>query len=111
MVKLLGRENYITNNDFKIISPNQWFDSVFRFEDGLAGVELDGKYNLITPNGKLVSPKKWFDGVGITKYNYDSAEDSFGENYYVELNGKKYIVHNNNGIISLYRNGKTYKLN
>ena len=44
----------------------QWFDDIYSFnKNGLAQVELSGKWNLIDVNGKLVS-QQWFD-------SYDEA--------------------------------------
>lgn len=37
------------------MSPNQWLDSISRFSNGYAKVELNGKQNLIYTNGNITS--------------------------------------------------------
>lgn len=63
-VNLKGKENWVKQNG-GLLSPNQWFDVCNDFRDGFAGVELNGKWNLINMNGELVLKKPnsmWFDG-------------------------------------------------
>ena len=62
-------------------SPYDVFDYVDDFKEGIAKVELDGRYNLINQEGQLVS-KQWFDYI----YNF---KDGFA---LVELNDKRNLI-------------------
>ena len=56
-----GKYNYIDKNG-KLLIPSLWFDEVYDFENGYAGVKKDGKWNYINTEGQLLSPNLWFDG-------------------------------------------------
>lgn len=69
--------------------PEEVFDSVHDFKDGIALVVLNRKFNYINTKGKLLS-KQWFD-YAETFYN------GFG---IVELNGKYNSINTNGELTS-----------
>jgi hypothetical protein len=62
VVQLKGKENFITTSG-ELVSPNQWFDGVVYFIEGVGIVMLNNKYNYINTKGELLSPNQWFDKV------------------------------------------------
>ena len=109
-----------TNPRFK---PLMEYDYVGNFENGLAFVKLNGKWNFINTDGQFVS-KQWFDyikdfnnGVAVVelngKYNFinkegrilsdqwfDIAEDFIGDLARVELNRKENFIKTNGQLLS-----------
>ena len=61
--------------------PKEIFEEVGEFQNGYALVELNGKYNFISGEGKILSPT-WFDSCGDFENGYAK----------VELNGKLYYI-------------------
>jgi hypothetical protein len=85
-VNLKDKYNFIDEN-YKLLSPNQWFDFCLGFNEGFGEVNLNGKWNFIDKNGKLLSPNQWFD---MCLYFHGGFAN-------VKLNGKgNYIDHNGN---------------
>ncbi len=53
-VKWNDKYNFI-DTDGRLVSPNQWFDKVWFFEEGYAMVKLNGKICTIDTNGNISS--------------------------------------------------------
>ena len=69
--------------------PFNIFQNVYKINDGLYKVTLNGKNNLIDKNGKLISDK-WFDYVS-----------DFNEGFFrVTLNGKNNLIDKNGKLLS-----------
>src|SRR5574343_333236 len=63
------RYNYV-NEKGENISPNQWFDHVYDFNDGFVRCEINDKgMNWVNENGEIISPNQWFDEV----YNFNDG--------------------------------------
>lgn len=54
--------NFIDEN-YKILSPNLWFDNAYWFSNGFARVYLNEQWNFLTQQGDILSPNLWFDEV------------------------------------------------
>lgn len=67
-----GRKNLLRDNG-TLVSPNQWFDDVNVLVNGVAIVELDGRYNYMYADGQLGSTQWYTDWTKIkaTKYHGD----------------------------------------
>lgn len=64
------------------VDPREIFDDIDDFDEGCAEVQLNGKFNFITTDGRLLSPNQWFDGC----YSFS---EGFSK---VELNGKDIYI-------------------
>lgn len=53
-----GRKNLL-RDDGTLVSPNQWFDDITPWANGIAEVELEGRFNYIYSNGQLGSAQ-WY---------------------------------------------------
>ncbi len=83
-------ENIIFTNG-KLLSPNLWFDDIIVYEDGMAMVELNRKYNFIKleENGELLSDI-WFDRFNYFKCGMARVqiiEDGKRKYNYIDKNG------------------------
>ena len=80
LVKLMGKCNYLTK-DNRILMP-QWVDMSYGFQEGIACIVTNRKYNFINTKGEIIS-NTWFD----------NAEDFEGEfaKVYIQENGWNFI--------------------
>ena len=69
------------------VEPEDIFQWFYRFNNGFARVQLNGKYNFIDKNGKLLS-NTWFD-------NASNFSEGFAR---VELNGKYNFIDKNGNL-------------
>ena len=72
-------------------SPEDVFDVVDGFKEGLARVKLDNKYNFINSNGKLIS-NEWFDEAFYYIHNKVKLNDSW---YNIDTKGNLYDENRN----------------
>lgn len=70
---------------------DQWFDGIWKFEEGLAAVVLNGKYNFIDTKGRLIS-NQWFDNLKTSRFCKGLAG--------VELNEKWNFIDRNGNLLS-----------
>ena len=73
-------------NDGK--KPEEIFDRIGNFENGVAGIILNNKYNFINTNGQLISDT-WFDDCGV-------FDDGVAR---VKLNGQEHYINTNGQIV------------
>src|SRR5574344_1141058 len=94
IVKMNDKYNVINNGRLML---TKWVDGVRDFHEGLAPVELNGKWNYIDTDGKLLS-EQWFDYVdkfydGIAqvqinyKYNFIDTEGKLRSNQWLDYVG------------------------
>ena len=67
-------------------TPEDVFDAVDGFKEGLARVKLDNKYNFINTNGKLIS-NEWFDEAFYYIHNKVKFNNSW---YNIDTKGNLY---------------------
>ena len=72
-------------------TPEDVFDAVDGFKEGLARVKLDNKYNFINSNGKLIS-NEWFDEAFYYIHNKVKLNDSW---YNIDTKGNLYDENRN----------------
>ena len=88
LVGLLGKYNILTPQ--KAFKYQKWFDNVWGFDEGLAIVELNGKYSLINTKGELIgNGNRWFDSV-------EDFKEGFAQ---VKLNGKYSFINTKGELI------------
>src|SRR5574344_1318542 len=86
IVKMNDKYNVINNGRLML---TKWVDGVRDFHEGLAPVELNGKWNYIDTDGKLLS-EQWFDYV-------DKFSDGFAR---VQLNDKDNFIDTDGKLLS-----------
>ena len=66
IIELLNKYNVLTPQ--KAFKYQKWFDFIGKFNEGLARVELNGKWSFINTEGELIGDGNlWFDSVGYFK--------------------------------------------
>ena len=77
------------NTKGELIS-KEYFDNAFDFRNGVAAIQLNGKWNWINTKGEYLFPNQWFDSVG-------GFNNGFGR---VKLNDKWNFINTEGEIIS-----------